>query len=31
MGGDPHDLARFVEAQQGVHADALAELREESA
>ena len=27
MGGDPHDLARFVEAQQGVHADALAELR----
>jgi uncharacterized protein (DUF1810 family) len=28
MAGDPHDLARFVEAQQGVHADALAELRE---
>lgn len=27
MAGDPHDLARFVEAQQGVHADALAELR----
>ena len=25
--GDPHDLARFVEAQRGVHADALAELR----
>lgn len=27
MTGHPHALARFVEAQRGVHADALAELR----